>query len=701
MEAINTIFGIPLGYVLYFCYNLLGNYGLAILLFTLLTKVILFPLSIIAQKNSIIMVKIQPALDEIKQRYAGNTTLILDEQKALYKREHYSMLKNVLPLLIQIPIILGLINVIYNPLQHLLHIDPATIQTLVAHTAVLLETTVDQLGAGAQLAVIELTQNDPQALAALPVDIAVLTQIRDVQMDFLGMDLAQVPWFNFPQIIYPVLSGLSAFVLCLFQNKYNVLQINQGFWGKWGTAIFLVAFSFYFALVLPCGVGLYWIAGNLLSIAVLAVCNLIYDPHKHIDFSALPQKTRLTRTERRAERVLKREKRVREQADEKRFFAATGKQLVFYSEASGYYKYFERLMAWLLAHSDVTIHYVTSDFNDRIFEHAHEPANPRIETYYIGSTALISFMMRVDADVVVMTMPDLETFHIKRSLVRPDIEYIYLDHSMASFHLVFREHAFDNFDTIFCYGPNQLQEIRRLEELHELPEKQLVKTGFGLLDSLLESVEALPATDNDPKIALVAPSWQVANLMELCLPETVNPLLDAGFKVIVRPHPEFIKRFPERLNAIIGRFEEERSEALTQGLLVFERDFSSNATIYTSDVVITDWSAIAFEYSFSTKKPSVFINTPMKVMNPHWEQVGLEPLEISLRSRIGVALDIEELATIGSVASKLVGDKAVWIERITAVVDETMFDVGNSSEAGGRYILEILEEYKQVSDATE
>ena len=84
MNLINMLLGTPLGHVMYFCYRLLGQYGLSIILFTLLTKVIMFPLSLISQKNAIIMVKMQPSLEEIKQRYYGNSTLMVEEQKKLY-----------------------------------------------------------------------------------------------------------------------------------------------------------------------------------------------------------------------------------------------------------------------------------------------------------------------------------------------------------------------------------------------------------------------------------------------------------------------------------------------------------------------------------------------------------------------------------------------------------------------------------------
>ncbi|MDR1713871.1 MAG: YidC/Oxa1 family membrane protein insertase, partial [Coriobacteriales bacterium] len=376
MEIINIIFGIPLGYILYGCYQLLGNYGLAILLFTLITKVILFPLSLVAQKNSIVMVRIQPALEDLKARYAGNNTVMLEEQKKLYKSEHYSTLKNVLPLLIQIPIILGLINVIYNPLQHLLHIDATTINMLVAVVSGAAGISAEQLGSGAQLAVVELAQSDPLAFAASSYSgvYDALPAIQALDMGFLGIDMAEVPRWTAPTIIYPVLSGLSAFALCAFQNRYNVLQIAQGFWGKWGTAIFLVAFSFYFALVLPCGVGLYWIAGNLLSMAVLALCNLIYNPWKMVDFSLLPRRVKLTAEQRHAARQLQHDQRQREREDIRRFEAAGAKQLVFYAEAKGFWKYYERLIGWLLDNSEVTIHYVTSDFNDPVLS----GENPRL-----------------------------------------------------------------------------------------------------------------------------------------------------------------------------------------------------------------------------------------------------------------------------------------------------------------------------------
>ena len=79
-----------LGYVMHFCYNLLGNYGLAIILFTILSKFVLLPLSIMIQKESIKMVKMQPELNFSKAKYFGDKEKIAEEEAIIYKKYKYN-----------------------------------------------------------------------------------------------------------------------------------------------------------------------------------------------------------------------------------------------------------------------------------------------------------------------------------------------------------------------------------------------------------------------------------------------------------------------------------------------------------------------------------------------------------------------------------------------------------------------------------
>ncbi|NMB28917.1 MAG: membrane protein insertase YidC [Clostridiaceae bacterium] len=675
---INTLFGIPLGGIMYVCYRLVGNYGLSIILFTLITKVIMFPLSLVSQKNSIVMVRIRPQLDEIRQRYAGNSTELASKQKELYRRERYSAWKGIVPLLVQIPIILGLIHVIYHPLQHLLMLDSSVIASLLERTAALSGTTTAGLGTSAELTVLEAVQTNLSHFSGM----VGVNEILAMDLRFLGQSMAEVPKISSITVLYPILSGMSALVLALYQSKHNVLQRTQGAVSRWVTTIILVAFSAFFAAILPCGVGLYWITGNLLSIPILKLCNMIYDPGEYADQLAHLEVPKMSKEERRAARTERKEKRRRQRVDVKRFNSTKDKRLVFYSESSGFYKYFEGYILYILEHSDnITIHYVTSDIRDRIFS----MNNPRIQAYYVGPIALIRVMMLMDADIVVMTMPDLEKYHIKRSLVRKDIEYIYTDHGMTSLHLMLQENALDYFDTIFCYGPNHVSEVREMERVYGLPPKTLVKTGFPLLDSMIEGAEALGDAVNVPKVILIAPSWQQDNILEYCLDETLRPLLGEGYRVIVRPHPEFIKRFPGKMRAIEERYKDDVGE-----LFEFQTSFASSETVYSADLVITDWSSIANEFSYATKKPSLFINTPMKVVNPNYKKIPLVPLDISLRDDIGISVDVEDLDTLPDVVRMLLDKVDEYKEHITAVVRENIFDVGDGARGGGQYIIDTL-----------
>ena len=298
--------------------------------------------------------------------------------------------------------------------------------------------------------------------------------------------------------------------------------------------------------------------------------------------------------------------------------------------------------------------------------------------------------MKLDSDIAVTTLPDLEVYHYKRSLVRKDIEYIYADHGQGSFHMMLRKGALDHYDTIFCYGKNHDEEIRAMERVYGLPEKRLVDVGFGLLDMLIEDYAAADRPRNERPQILIAPSWQKDNILEFCLSETLEPLLGLGYQIILRPHPEFIKRFPGKMKAVIDKY------CGREGLVI-EIDFSSNESVYTADLVITDWSSIAQEFSYATKKPSLFINTPMKIMNPEYKKIPLVPLDISLRDEIGVSVDTDRLGELPDLIAGLFDKRGDYKARITQVLEDNIFNIGESDRAAGEYIIQTIQEKRGVN----
>lgn len=340
--------------------------------------------------------------------------------------------------------------------------------------------------------------------------------------------------------------------------------------------------------------------------------------------------------------------------------------LSFIQRKTDFINIFKIFIETLLEQSDVIINYITSDPQDKVFEMESE----RFKPYYIGENKLIVLMMKMEADIVVMTTPDLESFHIKRSLVRKDNEYIYVPHDVNSPNLTFRKEALDHFDTIFSSGCLCTAEIRKREELYKLPQKNIIPWGSSVIDNMIQSYKAMDKKEKKCKEILIAPSWQKDNILSTCIEEMLNSLQGYGYHIIIRPHPQFVRHEKERLDALREKFHiDARSN------MELQTDFSSNRTVYEADVLITDWSSIAFEYSFATLKPSLFINTPMKVMNEDYAELGITPIDIELRNKIGRSIETDQLASLPEVVEELLSDNAFSKEALADIREKYIYHV--------------------------
>lgn len=634
MELINTILSTPLGYVIYFAYRLTDSYGLAILIFAFFVRIaVLFPVNILAHKNSLRLLRLQPNLSVIKRRYSGDKEQLNEEQYNLFKNERYSPLVGLIPLFAQLILIIGIMQVMLNPMRHMRGID---------------ENTIDFL--------------------------------------FLGLNLRVLPSLlnPSPELVMPLLSVGSALGFCLVQNAISPGALSQGKGTNIGMTIFTVALSLYLTLVLPVAVGLYWIVSCLAGIVVVYALNLLYPPKKLASEAlAYLDSIRKTPDELKAERQRNKELNLREKRDAVRF-AAAKKELVFYALTGGQYKYYKAIIEYILDNSGVVIHYLTNDPNDALFTQE----NPKLIPYYAGQRKTISLMLKLNANVVVTTVPDLQTYHLKRSIVRDDIEYIYVFHAPTSSSLIYREKAFDFFDTIFCVGPHQVVEMRHREQVAGLHRRALVKVGYGQYDQLLEDYKSLPdfidKSHHKKSRILIAPSWQKDNIFESCIDEILSALIGRGYEITARPHPQFSTLFPERMKALAQKY---AIYADTKEI-TFELDFSANLSIFTSDLLITDWSAISYEFTYCTSKPCIFINTSMKQSNPNWTQYSTEPIDITLRSKIGISIEVEDIPNkLGDAVALLLSDEGTLREQIYDTLREYVFYPGRSGEAGGRYII--------------
>jgi len=297
------------------------------------------------------------------------------------------------------------------------------------------------------------------------------------------------------------------------------------------------------------------------------------------------------------------------------------------------------------------------------------------------------------ADTLLFTMPDLNNFHIKRST--KNVDHIYIFHAVMSAHMIYRKGAFDHYDTIFCIGPHHQAEIRETERHYGLKEKRLIEVGYPLLEKIhsehLKYREAMEVEKKDLPLVLVAPTWSEGNIVETCIDELIAALLKADYRVILRPHPETYKQHGKLIRMVIDKYrDDERFE--------LETALTSVHNFHRADLLITDWSGIAFEYVFGTERPVLFINTPKKVYNSEYEKIGLEPLEVTVRDKIGAELEPEKIKTIAAVAGELLVAGNSFKEKIINYREEYIYNWGCSAEVGGRHIVEAVERGNQRND---
>lgn len=276
------------------------------------------------------------------------------------------------------------------------------------------------------------------------------------------------------------------------------------------------------------------------------------------------------------------------------------RSIVFYAENKASKNHFKLLISELTEKMNLQICYVTSIKDDPYLT----TKNKNILSFYIGDGVVrTKFFLTLKAKILIMDMPDLETFHIKRSKVFP-VHYVYIFHSMFSIHLYLRKGAIDNYDTIFCVGPHHVKEIINTEKTYGLKSKTLVKYGFGRLDTLLEERKKFEKTDLD-NLILITPTYGKNNLLETCGITLIDILLKSNFKVLLRPHFRLLRDSPELINGIIKKFKNNSN-------FIFEEGIIPKESFQNSTCLISDWSGISFEYAFTFNRPVIFIDVPKK-----------------------------------------------------------------------------------------
>ena len=281
--------------------------------------------------------------------------------------------------------------------------------------------------------------------------------------------------------------------------------------------------------------------------------------------------------------------------------------LLLYSEGNAYWPWFEPILDEL-EKQKISTQYYTSAPDDLCFEKKYQYIHP---TFIGQGNKAYAKMAFIKADIVLMTTPGLDVYQLRRSKYVK--KYIHFYHSCDD-GCTYRLFGVDYYDVLLIDSEINGTYIRELEQKRNLPAKELVVVGNILLDELHKKAQKLKVTKNKEKTVLISPSWGRETVLYQCGEQLIDELLKTPYKIIIRPHPQMKIDNPKLLETLQNKYPE--SQRIHWD---FERD--NLPSMAKSDIMISDFSSIIFEYAYTFLKPVITFN---KTIN--WEQYDASDL---------------------------------------------------------------------------
>ena len=285
-----------MGYLMNFIYGITQNYGLAIILFTILIKLLLLPLTIKQQKSLAKTQELQPLVQELQRKYGNDQQKFAEEYQKLLKEKNMNMMSGMgcsgcLIQLIQIPIIFGMLYMMASPLTNILKLDTAEIEKYKQEVQEIKK----------QEAIVEINNNasnyteqelnellkkaeETDYMSGRYYEIEILDRMNIIDMDFLGINLCDITIYNktnWVLWIIPVLSCLCTFITTKLMPKPNQPTASNAKPEDKSMVpsaedmpmpdmrvmnAMMPIMTGYVAAIVPQGVGLYWVTSNLIGV---------------------------------------------------------------------------------------------------------------------------------------------------------------------------------------------------------------------------------------------------------------------------------------------------------------------------------------------------------------------------------------------------------------------------------------------------
>lgn len=356
---------------------------------------------------------------------------------------------------------------------------------------------------------------------------------------------------------------------------------------------------------------------------------------------------------------------------------------VIFSDDKRYWNVFEPICREM-DRRGTDIVYLTASEDDPALQNTY----PHVKAEFVGKDnkafAKLNFL---NAAVVVSTTPGLEVYQWKRSR---DVQYyVHIPHAASEITL-YRMFGIDYYDAILLSGEYQAQDVRHLEELRQLPPKELVKIGIPYMDEMAARLEREGPAPEHPRTVLLAPSWGQSAIFSVYGGRILDVLLKTGYHVIVRPHPQSFKSETEMMDKLMQQYPDSDQ-------LEWNRDTDNFDVLRRSDILISDFSGVIFDFTLIYDKPVIYTDPQFDVSlydawwmkTPLWTTTALP--------RLGCQLTEENMDNLKEVIDTCLSDPQ-YAEGRRQVKAETWEHPGEGAVRAVDYLMSKYEELTAKED---
>ena len=327
--------------------------------------------------------------------------------------------------------------------------------------------------------------------------------------------------------------------------------------------------------------------------------------------------------------------------------------------------------------------YMTSSKDDPVFECGYE----HVQAKFIGEdNKAFAHLNFLNANILLSTTPGLDVYQWKKS---KEVDcYIHMFHAPNDVTL-YRMFGIDYYDSILVSGSYQEKDIRALEAMRNLPAKDIHTIGIPYMDVMAERLKAVENNEihkieGKKPTVLLAPSWGPSAIFAVYGGKIIEKLLSTGYHVIVRPHPQSFKSEKEMMDKLMTEFPESEQ-------LEWNRDNDNFEVLRRSDILISDFSGVIFDFALIYDKPVIYTD-PKFDLSPYdawWMETPLWTL--SALPRLGKELTEENMNKISELIDACLNDPTYETSRQT-VKAETWEYMGQGAERTVDYLLRKHEE---------